>query len=35
MKTKKNDISNGGHIRSTIGLEILVKDVMTSDVISV
>ena len=34
MKTKKSDIT-GRHLRSTIGLEILVKDVMTSDVISV
>jgi CBS domain-containing protein len=34
MKTKKKDIA-GGHLRSTIGLEILVKDVMTCDVITV
>jgi CBS domain-containing protein len=34
MNTKQNDIS-GVQLRSTIGLEILVKDVMTRDVISV
>ena len=34
MKTKKKEIA-GRHLRSTIGLEILVKDVMTCGVLSV
>jgi len=34
MHTKRKD-TDGGHLRSTIGLEILVQDVMTTDVISV
>ena len=35
MKTKKNNDITGRHLRSTIGLEILVQDVMTRDAISV
>ncbi|PKL52435.1 MAG: hypothetical protein CVV37_01245 [Nitrospira bacterium HGW-Nitrospira-1] len=34
MKTKQKDIASG-HLRSTIGFEILVQDVMTRDVITV
>jgi CBS domain-containing protein len=34
MNTRQNDIA-GGHLRSTIGLEILVQDVMTRKVITV
>jgi CBS domain-containing protein len=34
MNIKQNDIA-GGHLRSTIGLEILVQDVMTRNVITV
>jgi CBS domain-containing protein len=34
MNTKQNDVTSG-HLRSTIGLEILVQDVMTRKVITV
>lgn len=34
MDTAHNDI-NGGHLRSTVGFEMQVQDVMTSEVISV
>ena len=34
MKTTHNDIA-GGHLKSTIGLEMLVRDVMTRDSISI
>lgn len=35
MNMKQSDIAGGGHLRSTIGLEILAQDVMTKDVITI